>query len=53
MDAERIKEAEELINDLYILLDLKDEEINDLRNENKMLRGQLSRIIVDRRVEIA
>jgi hypothetical protein len=41
------------MQDLYVLLDLKDEEIADLKNEIRSLKGQLSLIRQDRRVELA
>ena len=53
MQSKTIQEAEELIQDLYVLLDLKDEEIKDLREDLRRAKGQLSLIRQDRRVELA
>jgi len=50
MNREQIEDAEQLIQDLYVLLDLKDEEINDLKNENKALKGQYALLLRDYKI---
>ena len=52
MDAaarERIEELEAQLEDAFVVIDLKDEENADLRNENRALKGQLMMLRADRR----
>lgn len=53
MNTKAIEEAEEIIEEQAIVIALLQEENAELREENRVLRGQLSLIRQDRRVELA
>ena len=46
-----IEEAESLMEDQAVLIALLQEENAELREENKLLRGRLSQMMTDRRVD--
>ena len=53
MNKKAIQEAEEIIEDQAVVISILQEENAELREENKALRGQLSLLRQDRRVELA
>lgn len=49
----RIIELESQLEDAYVVIDLKDADNDDLRAENRALKGQLQQLRIDRRYEVA
>lgn len=45
----RILELEELLDDRIQVIDIQDEELSELREENRALRAQVQNMLVDHR----
>lgn len=48
---DRIDELESLIEDLYVIIDLKYEDCNDLQEQVKMLKAQVVALMKGQRVD--